>query len=62
MACALRCSKLNYLGSTFLVTSSENSSPDVLKIILAKCFLYFLKPTVEGLLAVIICMILLINL
>lgn len=50
MACALRCSKLNYLGSTFLVTSSENSSPDVLKIILAKCFLYFLKPTVEGLL------------
>lgn len=50
MACALRCSKLNYLGTSSLVTSSENSSPDVLQIILAKCFLYFLKPTVEGLL------------
>lgn len=38
-----------YWGTSFLITSSENSSPDVLKI-LAKCFLYLLKPTVERLL------------
>lgn len=49
MTCTLKCSKLSYWGTSFLITSSENSSPDVLKI-LAKCFLYLLKPTVERLL------------